>query len=391
MVQFKFKRSSLFWMVLIAILFNWSLHHLGKLWEAFQYLLKLSLPIVVGIALTFFIGVFVDVIESRLLKASATHKKYNSYRRPISVFLAILLVIGFFVILIVFIIPLILQNIQDFGKQVPAFIERLDTWLRTLAEKNPAVNEWLLKSNINSEEITKYLTNFFSDQLPTALGSFIRFTSSIITIVFTLVISLIFSIYFLLQKEAIISHLLKILYAFTSEKTTQRVSKLMNLTATAFKNFVTGQLIEGINVGILMYVSMLIFKFPQPFLVSFIIGLTALIPMFGSFIGVGLGAMIVGIVDPSKVLWFVLMAIIVIQFDNNVIYPKVVGDKMGTPAIIVLLAVTFFGNLFGLVGMIIGVPIASIIYSIISEVSHKRVQDKLEVKPLSKPVRVPRN
>lgn len=391
MDTFNFKRSRIFWMVIIAIAFNWALHHLGVIWRALNFVLRIAMPVIIGFALSFIIGVFVDIIEERALPFKPDRDRYNKLRRPLSVVISVVLVLGFFAVISIIIIPQIIEALQSLGKQMPSFVLRIQQYLDRLAGRWPQVADLINIDSIDSQAVTDYITNFFTNRLPGALGSLVSVTNSVFSVVVNLFLGIVLAIYFLLQRERILRGVHQITYAFTNKEFTRRTTKLFHLTSTSIKNFVTGQMIEAINVGLLTYFAMLIFSIPSAFLVGFVVGITAMIPLFGAFIGVGFGFIVVAIADFSKAFWFLLIVIIVIQLDNYLLYPRVVGNKTGTPPIIILLAVTLFGNLFGLVGMIIGVPIAAIIYSLIMEATSSRIRKKLaSEQPTSPPVRVVR-
>lgn len=382
METFNFRKSRIFWMIMVAIAFNWALHHLGAIWSALMFILRIILPVIIGIALAFIIGVFVDLIEDKILPYKPERTHYNKLRRIISVSTSVIIVIGSLAIISIVIIPRIIESLQSLGKQMPYFAQRIQQFIDQLVGRYPQFGEWVNLEELDSQAITQYVSNLFTNQLPKALGSLVSVTNSVFNVLFNLLLGIILAIYFLLQRERIVKGFHQIVYAFTNKEFTRRTTKLFHLTDMAIKNFVTGQMIEAINVGILTYLGMIIFSIPSALLVSFIVGLTAMIPLFGSLIGVGLGFLIVAIANFSKAFWFLLIVIVVIQLDNYLLYPRVVGNKTGTPPIIILLAVTLFGNLFGLVGMIIGVPIAAIVYSLITEATRSRIKKKLRAEEL---------
>lgn len=386
---FNFKKSRLFWMLILILLFNWSLHHISVIWNAFLFLLRMISPLLVGISLVFIIGVIVDILEDKVFPYRPEKNNYNKWRRVLSVVSSVLLVLAFFVIVLIILIPQIVEALQNLGTQMPDMAERIEQFITRTTSRYPQVSDWLGVSNLDAEEITSMLSGFLTTQLPDALKSVVSLTSSVFNVIFNLFVGLIIAIYFLLQRERILRGIHQLLYAFTNKEFTRKTSKLFALTASAIKNFVTGQLIEVMNMAVMTYLAMVIFRIPTPLLVSFIIGLLSLIPLFGSIIGVGLGFVIVAITNFNKALLFLLIVIIIIQIENYLIYPKIVGSRTGTPPLIVLLAVTIFGNLFGLIGMIVGVPFAAIIWTLLSEATRSRIQRKLKDEAVNhNPVRV---
>ncbi|HHT20401.1 MAG TPA: AI-2E family transporter [Tissierellia bacterium] len=386
---FSFKKSRLFWLLVFIILFNWSLNNLGVIWQALLFLTRMMMPILVGIALVFIIGVFVDILEEKIFKFRPGRDRYNKWRRVLSVLSSVVLVIGFTVIVLVILIPQIILALQNLGEQMPSMAKRIEHFISGFIDKYPEMSHNLGIDHLDSTQITNLISGFLTDQLPDALGSIVSITSSVFNVVFNLFVGLIIAIYVLLQRERILKGLHRLLFAFTNKEFTRRTSKLFVLTASAIKNFVSGQFIEVINMGILTYLGMLVFGIPSALLVAFIIGLMSLVPLFGSIIGVGLGFIIVAISDISKAFIFLVIVIILIQIENYFIYPRIVGGKTGTPPLIVLLAVTVFGNLFGLMGMIVGVPLAAIIWTLLMEATRSRISTKLIEDSIdSQPVRV---
>lgn len=388
---FRFKKNQLFWLLVFIILFNWSLHNLGVIWNAINFLIRMMMPILVGIAFVFIIGVFVDILEEKIFKYRPGKDRYNKWRRVMSVLSSVILVIGFLVIVLLILIPQIILALQNLGEQMPNMAKRIEHFIGGFIFKYPEMSHTLGIDHLDSTQITNIVSGFLTDQLPDALSSVVSITSSVFNVVFNLFVGLIIAIYVLLQRERILKGLHRLLYAFTNKEFTRRTSKLFALTASAIKNFVTGQFIEVINMAILTYLGMVLFRIPSALLVSFIIGLLSMVPLFGSIIGVALGFIIVAIIDFSKVFLFLLIVIIIIQIENYFIYPKIVGGKTGTPPLIVLLAVTIFGNLFGLMGMIVGVPLAAIVWTLLMEATRSRISKKLVAESIdTNPVRVTR-
>ena len=388
---FNLKKSRLFWMVLLLILFNWSLHNLELIWRSLMFFFRIISPVLVAVALVFIIGVFVDILEEKVFPYKPGKDRYNQWRRVIAVVSSVILVFGFFTVVLIILVPQIIEALYNLSSQIPDMGKRIERVVTKASQSYPQLSEWMRLDELDSEGITSMISQFLTSQLPDALQSVVRMTSSLFNVIFNLFVGLIIAIYFLLQRERILRGIHKLLYAFTNQEFTRRTSKLFMLTAKAIKNFVTGQLIEVMNMAVMTYVAMLIFRIPSALLVSFIIGLMSLVPLFGSIIGVALGFVIVMIADFTKALIFLVIVIIIIQIENYFIYPKIVGGKTGTPPLIVLLAVTVFGNLFGLLGMIVGVPLAAIVWTLLMEAINSRINRKLVENSIhTQPVRVVR-
>ena len=202
-------------------------------------------------------------------------------------------------------------------------------------------------------------------------------TASIVTAVMNFVIAFAFSIYVLAQKETLKRQSLKVLRAVMKPEKLQKLLELLELSNRTFTNFITGQLTEAVIIGALCFVGMTIFGMPYAPAISVLVGFTALIPVFGAFIGTAVGAFLILLVKPIQALWFIVFIIVLQQFEGNLIYPKVVGKSVGLPGIWVLAAVMIGGHVDGVVGMLLGVPVCSVIYALL--------QDYLRAQPTEQP------
>ena len=210
--------------------------------------------------------------------------------------------------------------------------------------------------------------NIVKNGLPHLIDMASGFASSIANIFMALVIA----VYLTISKNRLITQAKEFLYAFTSKRVNEYLLKVAHLTNVTFANFVTGQLVEAIIIGILCYIGCLILQFPYAPILSVIIGCTNIIPIFGAIFGVGLSALLVAFVDPLQGIFFILFGICLQQFESNLIYPRVVGNTVGLSGLWVLFAITVGGGFFGFAGMLLGLPIFSIIYALLREEMHRR-------------------
>jgi len=200
----------------------------------------------------------------------------------------------------------------------------------------------------------------------------VRFFSGVIN----LFMGFVFAIYMLLQKEKLIKQFKKLFKAYLPEDKSRKLFYIGTITNDTFKKFFGGQFIEAVLLGILCFIGMTIFKMPYALTISVVIGVTALIPVFGAFFGTIIGAILILAVNPTQAFWFVIYIVVIQQIDGNFIYPKVVGDSVGLPGIWVMLAVIVGGNSLGIVGMLIGVPVASIVYKLVKEyVNRNKIEE----------------
>ena len=223
-----------------------------------------------------------------------------------------------------------------------------------------------------STQLTTTITTFVKEQGTDILNTTINVGSSILTSLLNIFIGFVFAIYFLSTKERIGKQTGRVLSVIIPEKRVSMFNHVLQVTSSTFSRFVGGQLTEAVIIGSLCALGMLIFGFPKVGTISLLIGATALIPIFGAFIGTGIGAFLILFESPIKAFWFIIFILVLQQLECNLIYPKVVGDKLGLPGIWVLVAVTVGGGLFGFAGMLLGVPICSVVYTLVMEYLDKR-------------------
>ena len=197
-------------------------------------------------------------------------------------------------------------------------------------------------------------------------------TTSLLSGVVNVLLAFVFAMYLLAQKEAVCTHLKRLVTTVLPRQKAQRVLYIAKLSNQTFTNFISGQTIEAVIIGVLCFIGMLIFKMPYAGVVSVIVGATALVPVFGAWLGGGFGAFLILLTEPVKALWFIVFIVVLQQLEGNLIYPKVVGKSVGLPGILVLMAVTIGGGAFGVLGMLLCVPVCAVLYSLYCEFLHKK-------------------
>ena len=248
-----------------------------------------------------------------------------------------------------------------------------------MTKNYPKIKETISNISIDWEYIEQTLKTFAKGSITTIISSSFNFIVSIFSGLFNFVMGLVFALYLLLEKEKLQFQLKKIVLAYLPKNKVNSIFEFGALTNETFSKFIGGQFIEACILGSLCFVGMTVFGFPYAAAISVLVGVTALIPFFGAFIGVCIGAILIFAIDPTKSFWFIVFFLILQQIEGNMIYPKVVGDSVGLPAIWVILAVTIGGSLFGIVGMMIGVPFVSVLYKTL----RKNVYNILKNKEIS--------
>ncbi len=267
--------------------------------------------------------------------------------------------------IICFIVPQISKSMSLFGENFSGYANNLMNFV----ESNRFNVMSFLNDKINADELVGKVNDLISnitDYIPNLLSKTVDITSSIISGAVDFVVGIVFSVYILLDKQRLKKNA-KTIAKLVFKSKYSRLEKIMTLAYDTFANFISGQLTEAVILGIMCFIGMSIFRFDYAPLISVIIGITNMIPIVGPILGTIPGTFIQLLVDPIKAVWFVVFIIVIQQIDSNLIYPKVVGNSIGLPALWVLFAITVGGGIGGVLGMILGVPIVSILYALIGE------------------------
>ncbi len=359
-----------FTMVLYYVLRNFSLvlGVAGKLFSVIS-------PFIIGFCIAFIINMALRPVErlwDKLFKGPKFEKLQGS-KRGLCLLISILLVIGIILAVFFVIIPEFKDTLSSFIDALPYNIAKTERWFSKSFDG-------LSRFGLTPREITQSVKEYISKYGESVINKTFDFTTSIFSAVANMVIGFVLSIYMLAQKETLIWQLKKVLFALFPEDKTRKAISLARLTNKTFTSFVSGQLTEAVIIGCLCFLGMLILRIPYAPVVSVLVGFTALIPVFGAFFGTAIGAFLILLTNPIKALWFVIFIIVLQQLEGNLIYPKVVGKSVGLPGIWVLAAVTVGGNMFGFVGMLICVPICSVLYTLAREFIKRRTSPEIKEK-----------
>lgn len=371
-----------------CILLYWLLHETERVQSFFSLVRRIFSPFVVGAILAFILNVPVRGFERLLTKIHNV-----SLRRLVAVLLTFLAFILVMTMVFRLLIPQISQTIESLIPEVINFFSRIEKTVRDFLNENPELLKWI-RQNTELEKldwstlIQKAMT-MISNSVATIANSAVNAIGNISSTIVNLVISIVFSLYCLFGKDTLARQSKKLLYAFIPEKYADNIVRVMQLTNETFSSFISGQCLEAIILGCMFAISMAIFNMPYIPLISVLIAVTALVPMVGAFIGCVLGAFFILVDDPALAVGFVVMFLILQQIEGNMIYPKVVGNSIGLPGMWVLLAVAVGGELMGISGMLLMIPVASVVYTLIRELTAKRLavrqidESKLEATPIT--------
>ena len=303
-------------------------------------------------------------------------KKREKFLRPFSMILTLVLVIAVLALAVLVIFPELGRTVSGLGRTIQANVPILLDKLEELFHNNKEISYWLANLDLNWDEIIKKATNIFQSGADIVLGSTFSMVQSIFSGVTTFVIGFVFACYILIQKEKLGRQCRKLLFAYLKKQQAERVLEIASLTHRTFAKFLTGQCLEAVILGTMFFVAMTLLRFPYPLLVGVLIALTALIPIFGAFIGCVVAAFLILMVSPMQALAFIVLFLVLQQLEGNFIYPHVVGGSVGLPSIWVLVAVTVGGSLMGIVGMLIFIPLMSVLYTLLRQDVVKRLEKK---------------
>lgn len=330
-------------------------------------------PVLAGCAIAFVMNIPLRGIERVYIKVFSNRRR--GIRRAASIIICYLGLVAAVGLLVGIVLPQIVNTAKDIVGNVPDYISAIDDLYGKAANLLSDVSVTLPPLDLSAEAITGKLTEFLDQNSGNIVGTSVDIISKTFSFAFDAVMALALSIYILAQKERLGSLGRKILYSVFSEKNAERTLTFTRLTSKTFSGFVTGQLTEAVIIAVLCFVGMIIFKIPYAPLISVLVGVTALIPIFGAFIGTGIGAFLILFESPLKAIGFVVFIIVLQQLEGNIIYPKVVGSQVGLPGLWVLVAVTI-GSEFGIVGMLVSVPVASLIYTVLHQFVDARLEQK---------------
>lgn len=353
--------KSILKIIIIGLLIYWILNNLIVINTIFNNVFSVLFPFILGVCIAFILNLPMKFFESLFSKSKKVKIK-PILTRFLAILMSIIVIILVLMILLTIIIPQLINVVTLLLEKAPYFTEQIKIIADETLE-NEDIKNIINEINVDTEQIKIALT----ENIKTIILSSINIISKTIKGITSFVIAIVFAFYLLLSKEKIKKWVKKILFAYIPKKKAQYILKIGRLSNNTFRKFILGQLTEACILGALCFLGMLILRIPYAGTIGVLVGITALVPIVGAFIGVAIGILLIITVDPIKAIIFIIFFLILQQIEGNLIYPKVVGNSVGLPGILVLFAVTIGGNLFGVVGMLIGLPIVSIIYTILKE------------------------
>lgn len=343
-------------------------------------------PILLGFALAFILNVLVHQIETRLFAGLNRRftKTWPKFRRPLSVFLSLLVVLGAIALILFIVVPELVRTITSLTNQIPQFFNKLQSDLTQFGQDHPAIGKYFSSVQIDWSSISQMLAQNGQKIAGSLVNSTVAITTNVFHAAITSVLSFVIAMNILMQKEKLEAQVKKVLYAYLPAKFTQPFLRLCSMSNKAFSNYIAGTCTEACILGTLCFIGMNIFRFPYALLVSTIVVFMALIPIIGSFMSTVIGALLILIVSPIQAIWYIVFFNVLQQLEGNLIFPHVVGSRVGLPGLWVLIAITIGGNLFGVPGMLISIPLGSVLYTLLRENVNKRLGKKNGVREINR-------
>lgn len=357
--------KNILFIITYTIALIWVMLHLQEVFGAISTVIGLLKPFIYGIMMAF---VFNLPMKFFLKKLPENLK----WRKAAAAVLSLIIVITVIAFIFRIVVPQVVDSVTSLANSLPGYISSAQDMIEKAIENRDIPQEALDQLNKYSTQIQETLVNVLKNGLPHLLTFASGFANSIANIFMALVIA----VYLTVSKEKLLHQAKRFLYAFLPQKANDFTLKVARLTNATFSAFITGQMVEAIIIGVLCYIGCLIFRFPYAPILGVIIGCTNIIPIFGAIFGVGVCALLVAFVNPIQGVLFVIFGICLQQFESNLIYPRVVGTSVGLSGLWVLFAITIGGGLFNLMGMLLGLPTFSVIYSLLREEMSRRVEMK---------------
>lgn len=360
-------------MILISfgIILFWALTNLPIIFGFISHLLHLLYPFILGAVIAFILNIPMTKIENFIKK----HQKSDKSKLPvrtISITLSLVIFVGVIILISFLLIPELIENIQLLIKNIPGFIENIQNWVLDLVDNYPDIK-------LRVEEVfedTTNVNNIMVTVLNYVINGSLSFVTSLITSVFTLFTAVVFAVYALSQKEYLSRGIKKIMYAYMKKEHVEKIMEIATLSNKTFSKFISGQCVEAIILGTIFFFTLTVLRFPYALIISVLTAVTALIPMFGAMIAMLIGALLISVTSIWQAILFIVVFQIIQQIENNFIYPKVVGKSVGLASMWTLMAVILGGSLLGITGMIIGLPLASILYAILRNETNEKLETK---------------
>lgn len=324
-----------------------------------------SIPLFLGIAIAYIINILMCFYERFFFPKAK--RDIRTIRRFSCIILSLATIVLIVATVVTIVIPEFLSSIELLVKEVPVVLNKAYVWIINNEEIKPYLDPATINAQVDWQGMVKNIIDVVVTGAGGVMNSAINLATSLFSLATQLLIGFIFAMYLLFNKERIMEQLNKLLKVYTKEKFRDRLMYVSVVANDTFKSFIVGQCTEAVILGFLCSIGMMIFRFPYAGMTGAVVGMTALIPVAGAYIGAAVGAFMICTINPMQAVFFIIYLIILQQLEGNLIYPKVVGTSIGLPGMWVLAAVTIGGGILGIAGMLLGVPCAAVVYKLLRE------------------------
>ena len=353
--------------ILILLYFSILNFHVVK--SFFSLAASVLMPFIIGFAAAFLLHPIMMFIETKVLgKVKMKQQTKRKISAGLAMFVMILIVLGFLFL----IFPSISDSVIKLSSQIGNYATNAEAIISETIELYPQTADFLTWFFDVGQDTLMDVVDYLKNMIPTILGYSIR----LVTAVFDFIIGLIIALYIMFDRERFYTQIKKVAYTLFPVPVVKQFRDLANLSSQMFNSFIVGKIVDSTIIGILCYIGMSLIGFDFALLISFIVGVTNVIPFFGPFIGAVPGVVILFIVNPIDSLWFALFVLALQQFDGNILGPLILGDSMGIPTLYVMFAILVGGGFFGVLGMFLGVPVFSVIYVVVKKVVENQLAKK---------------
>ena len=332
--------------------------------EVLKSIWKIVFPFALGGAIAFVINVPMSFLEKKMLgKIKENNKIGKKAARPISLLLTIILVAGVIILVMFGVIPQLTQTMGNLMTSISDFIPQMQNWIREFSHDNQDIMKLVDQLQFQPDQAIKWGISLLGNGVGNMMNTTMSAVGSIASGLATFFITFSFACYILFQKEKLHLQVRKVIFAFIPKQKADAILNICSLTYRTFANFLAGQCLEAVILGMMFVITLSILKMPYALLIGILIAFTALVPIFGAFIGCAVGSFLIFMVNPKQALYFAIFVLILQQFDGNFLGPKILGNKTGLSSFWVIFSITLFGGYWGILGMAIGVPVFAVIYA----------------------------
>ena len=338
---------------------------------------QIIFPFILGGAIVFVINVPMSFLEKKIFEnVKKENKTARKLARPVSLLLTIVLVVGVIALVMIGVIPQLTKTMGSLMINITDFIPQIKIWIRDFFHDNREIMKLVDQVQFKPDQAIRWGISLLGNGAGNMMNTTMSAVGSVVSGLATFFIAFSFACYVLFQKEKLHVQIRKVLFAFLPKQKADAFLKVCSLTYRTFANFLTGQCLEAVILGCMFVVTLSILRMPYALLIGVLIAFTALIPIFGAFIGCAVGSFLIFMVSPKQAIIFIIVFLVLQQIEGNLIYPHVVGESVGLPSIWVLAAVTIGGNLMGIVGMLVFIPLLSVVYTIFRKVVYQRLKKR---------------